>query len=199
MKKFSVGTYYKVLPYDQYLRSMIRIGYNNDFKGPSFVWYRLSKGNINRKNIKKRKLFIPDYRLDKKIRVSSKDYEKSGYDKGHLASDASFDYSEKALDDIYVYSNAIPQKHRMNAYVWGGMERYARYIAMSLKYVYVVNMVKYGDKTMGNEVGIPDIMYKIIMNNKNKFLKIFKVKQDDTTISLKHYVITYEELMNDLK
>ena len=199
MKKFGVGTYYKLLDYDQYLKSIIRIGYNNNFKGPSFVWYRLSKGNVNRKNIKRRKLFIPDYRLEKSLRVNSEDYKKSGYDKGHLASDASFDYSEKALDDVYVYSNAVPQKHRMNAYVWGGMEKYARHIALKLKYVYVINIVKYSNDTIGDNVNVPSIMYKVIMRNKNKFLKIFKVKQSDTTRGLKHYVITYEELMKELK
>jgi len=199
MKRHSVRTYYKLLPYDLYLKSLINIGYSNEYKGPSFVWYRLSKRNVNKNNIKKRMLFRPDYRLDKNIRAKTKDYYKSGYDKGHLASDASFDYSKKALKDVYIYSNVVPQKHSMNAYIWGNIERYARYVTLKLGYTYVVNIVLYGKEFIGNNISVPVVMYKVIMNNKNKFLKIFKVRQEDTNRSLKHYVITYEELIKDLK
>jgi endonuclease G len=199
MNKFSVGYYYKLMAYDRYLKSVIKIGYNNKYKGPSFVWYRLSKGTINRSNIRLRNTFKPDYRIESRYRVTDKDYKNSGYDRGHLASDASFDYNLKALNDIYVYSNAIPQKHKMNAYVWGGIEKYARYITLKLKYTYVINLVIYGNKTIGKGVGVPDTMYKVILNKKNKFMKIFRVKQSDTARSLKNYEISYEDLINEIK
>ena len=200
MNKYSVVTYYKMLPFDHYLKSIINIGYINSVKGPSFVWYRLSKKRVNKNNIKIRHTFKPDYRIDKAFRVTYKDYKKSGMDKGHLASDASFDYNKDSLDSVYVYSNAVPQKHRLNAYVWGALEKYSRYVTMKLGYTYIVNIALYTDNTtIGNNVGVPTVMFKVILNNKNKFLKIFRVEQTDTVRSLKRYNITFEELMTELK
>jgi len=199
MNKYSVVTYYKLLPYNEYLKSIIKIGFNNNAKGPSFVWYRLSKNTVNKKNIVKRHDFKEDVRLENRFRVTDDDYRKSGFDRGHLASDASFDYSDTALDDVYIYSNIVPQKHKLNAYVWGGFEKYARYITLKLKYAYVVNLVVYSNDTIGANVKVPKVMYKVIINNKNKFLRIFKVKETDTKKGLKRYEISYDKLMSELK
>jgi len=199
MNKYSVVTYYKLLPYNEYLKNIINIGFNNEVKGPSFVWYRLSKNTINKKNIVKRYKFKTDSRLPKLFRVTGSDYKNSGYDRGHLASDASFDYSDAALNAVYVYSNIIPQKHKLNAYVWGGLEKYARYVTLKLKYTYIVNLVLYGKDKIGNNVGVPKVMYKIIINNKSKFLRIFKVRQSDTKKGLKRYEISYDDFMNEIQ
>jgi len=187
------------MSFDTYLKSIIKIGYNNEKKGPSFVWYRLSRNTINNNNIKKRPTFKIDYRIPKECRASYSDYKKSGFSRGHVANDASFDYNKESLKSIYIYSNIIPQKQRLNAYVWGGIEKYARYVTMKLRYTYVVNIILYqDDKTIGRGVGIPTTMFKIILNNKNKFIKIFKVKQTDTIRNLKRYEISFEELMSEL-
>jgi len=199
MDKYSVKHYYSLVDFDLYLKSIINIGYNNKHKGPSFVWYKLSKGNVNKVNIKKRLRFKPDYRIKSKYRAKKKDYKKSGYDKGHLARDASFDYNLKALKDVYRYSNAVPQKHFLNAYIWGGLERYGRFLALRMGYVYIVNIIIYGDKTIGKDVGVPKFMYKVMINKKNKFLKIFKVRELDINKGLKRYEISYSELIKDLK
>ena len=199
MNKYSVVTYYKLLPYNEYLKDIINIGFNNKVKGPSFVWYRLSRNTINKKNIVKRHEFKTDSRLPKLFRVTGSDYKNSGYDRGHLASDASFDYNDTALAAVYIYSNIIPQKHKLNAYVWGGLEKYARYVTLKLKYTYIVNLVLYSKDKIGNGVGVPKVMYKIIINNKSKFLRIFKVKQSDTRKGLKRYEISYDNFMNEIR
>jgi len=195
MDKYSVRHYYKRMRYDRYLRSTIKIGFLDEVKGPSFVWCRLSKGNLLKDSIKNRPTIKRDFRLPLEVRVGNDDYFLSGYDRGHVCSDASFDYSEKSLNDVYVYSNIIPQNHYLNSYVWGSLERYTRLVALKLGYVYVVNLMLYSDSYIGDKVYIPGTMIKVIINKKHKYLRIFSLNKNDKDTNLSRYEITYEQLV----
>ncbi|MCH5337115.1 MAG: DNA/RNA non-specific endonuclease, partial [Campylobacter sp.] len=81
--------FYKVI-YDTKLNSALKVSYILDEK-------------VNKKNISKRPTFKKDERLLNGIKPS--DYLHSGFDKGHLASDASFDWSEESLESVYLMSN----------------------------------------------------------------------------------------------
>jgi len=67
------------------------ICYSCKYKHPLAVAYEL-KGYLVKKKISRKGLsFRPDYNLPTKCRSYSKDYSRTGYDRGHLASNASFD------------------------------------------------------------------------------------------------------------
>ena len=199
MKTRSVTTYRKLMKVDKYLRNGLNIGYNNKAKGPSYVWYKLYKSKIDMINRKSRCSFHEDVRVDESHRCRVSDYKHSGYDRGHLANDADFDYNIKELRKTYTLSNVVPQKPYLNRYVWLGIERYARYVVRKLGYAYVINMMLYKDDVViGDNVKVPTILYKVIMNNKKEFLKIFKCHRDTRDKKLKHHVVDFDTLVTDM-
>lgn len=64
-------------------------------KGAQYVAYTLDGAKVNAVNIKKRRSFYTERNLKKKYRSHTKDYTHTGYERGHLANDASFDYDKK--------------------------------------------------------------------------------------------------------
>lgn len=199
MNWYSVTTYRKLVNYNQKIkRKIYRLCYNYDLKSTPYLWYKLYKSKINKTNIRKRFDFIEDPLLPDKYRVKNSDYSHSEYDKGHLAPDASFDYSEKSLKETYFLTNIIPQKPKLNREFVATIEKYERLVAIKLGYLYVVCLNKYDNKTtIGDNVHVPIIMYKILINKKHKFLRIFKYAQTDKGYKIKNNLITLEELKKD--
>lgn len=76
-------------------KSVFLICYDYYNKGAKYVFYNLKGKEVNKNNIKKREDFYSENLIPIKYRTKSSDYINSGYDRGHLASDASFDYDEK--------------------------------------------------------------------------------------------------------
>lgn len=90
-------------------KQVFQICYDYKLKGAKAVWYQLDGQLVNAVNIKDRPKFYTEKNLPVKYRSKSSDYIESGYDRGHIASDASFDYNEKALSKTYTMANIIPQ------------------------------------------------------------------------------------------
>ena len=90
-------------------KQVFTICYDYKMKGAKYVSYTLDGKKVNAVNIKKRHSFYTEKNLPKKYRSHTKDYTHSGYDRGHLANDASFDYSKKVVRKTYSMANIIPQ------------------------------------------------------------------------------------------
>jgi endonuclease G len=114
-------------------------------KGARYVGYRLDGGKVNAGNIKKRPRFYPDRSIPAAYRTKPSDYTKNEFhaDRGHLAPDASFDYSPQALRSVYSMANIIPQYKWINRKTWVKAERYERLLATRLGQVTVINGVVY--------------------------------------------------------
>lgn len=90
-------------------KSVYSICYDYHLKGAKFVGYTLDGNLVNKINIKKRGKFYTESNLPIQYRSNSNDYKNSGYDRGHLANDADFDYDEKIMRKTYSMANIIPQ------------------------------------------------------------------------------------------
>ena len=98
------------------------ICYSCKYKHPLAVAYIL-KGDLVKKKISRKGLrFRPDYNLPTKCRSYSKDYSRTGYDRGHLASNASFDYNRAIQKQTFLMSNIAPQKPKLNRRFWAKVE-----------------------------------------------------------------------------
>ncbi len=64
---------------------------------------------VNELNIKERPKFYEEEQLPEEYRAEYSDYTHSGYDRGHMAPDASFDWSIESLEATYSMANIIPQ------------------------------------------------------------------------------------------
>jgi endonuclease G len=148
-------------------KKVINIFYNYKVKGPIVVTYKTDKNSVNSENIDKRPRFYSEKNLQKQYRTNPKDYiyctsknnldREDGriirYDRGHLAPDASFDYSVADLRKIYTMANIIPQVSEVNRKTWIKSERLERRIAQKMD-LNVIILVMYTD-LQNNLVKIP--------------------------------------------
>ena len=163
-------------------KEFFKICYDYDLKAPKAVGYTLYGDLVNENNIDKRPSFKIERAIPREYRASTKDYVKSGYDRGHLACDAAFDWSQESLDTTYSLANIIPQARKVNRYTWLKAERYARYIAVNLGEVNIVNVVKYSKapKRIGkHKIAVPQGYYKVLYNKDQNFTRCLYYENDN--------------------
>jgi len=97
-------------------KNFITICYDYNLKAPTAVSYILDGGLVNELNIEKRPSFKIERTIEREYRASYSDYTHSGYDRGHLALDVAFDWSEESLNEVYSLANIIPQARKVNRY-----------------------------------------------------------------------------------
>ena len=165
-----------------------KVCYDYNLMGAKTISYTLDGDKVNKVNIKKRPSFHTEKSLDKVYRVSPKSYSKTGYDRGHMANDASFDWSMKSLNSTYTMANIVPQEPRVNRYHWVKVERYARLVARKLGSVNVLNIIQYNKNPKRLEkqnIAIPQGFYKIIYNKEKDFERCFYYKNDSSSYEKK--------------
>ena len=161
------------------------ICYDYNYKAAKAVAYTLY-GDKVKKSIKKRPKFYPEPSLRALYRAEYKDYTHSGYDRGHLANDADFDYSPTALNQTYSLANIVPQTPEVNRRAWARAERYERQMAVKLGSVEVLNIVTFPkDPTRIGKSGIavPKGFWKKISNDKEGFVRCFYYANDLGTVT----------------
>jgi len=156
------------------------------------------KGDLVKKKISRKGLrFRPDYNLPAKCRSYSKDYSRTGYDRGHLASNASFDYNRKIQKETFLMSNIAPQKPNLNRRYWAKVEKFTRYLAVKYKQVEIVTGVCGNKGHIKNKVGVPAWWYKIIYIPKLNKTVAFLAPNTNVGMSkakLKKYKSSLEEI-----
>jgi len=147
--------------------------------------YSLLTNKVKDVNIKKRRPFKVDKRIPKQYRTSTKDYTKTGFDRGHTAvSDASADYSISTLKDSYLMSNITLQRPITNRRSWLRVEKYGRLLAVKYGYVKVLTIVMYKivpEKVNG--ISIPSAYIRVIKHKNVQ--KCFYVPNDNISYYLK--------------
>ena len=144
--------------------------YNEKHEQATWVAYQLLK-KYTEGTAKRQNNFRPD---DAVATGSSKpaDYSNSGYDRGHLAPAADFEFSKEAMSETFFMSNMSPQVHAFNAGNWKKLETKVRDWARERGKVYVVTgpILQDGLPTIGaeNKVSIPKEYYKVIYDPAKK-------------------------------
>lgn len=94
-------------------------------KIPVFAAYVLTAaylgGSAQRKNV-----FYPDPFLNPSRRAELADYQKSGYDRGHLIPAGDMTRSAEAMYDTFTLANIAPQLPSFNRGVWKRVEEWTR-------------------------------------------------------------------------
>ena len=187
-------------------KEFITICYDYKLKAPKAVGYTLYGDLVNELNIKKRPSFKVEREIDRKYRASNADYSGSGYDKGHLANDAEFDWSQESLNAIYTLANAIPQARKVNRYTWTKAERYARFVAVQRGQVNVINVVKYSNnpKRIGSHgIAVPVGVYKVLYSDDQNYTKCLYYENDNNITTsndrLRDHVVECSEVSTTLK
>jgi len=164
-------------------KNYITICYDYNLKAPTAVSYTLDGDLVNELNIEERPYFKIERTLPKEYRASYSDYTNSGYDRGHLAPDAAFDWSEESLNEVYTLANIIPQARKVNRYTWTKAERYARFVAVQRGQINVINVVKYSNIPLRigkNQIAIPSGYYKVLYSDDQSYTKCLYYVNDNT-------------------
>ena len=164
-------------------RQAYSLSYDGQHKQAKWVYEYLTERNLEKNADRGGMGFKSDPDLPKKIQATKADYQKSGFDRGHLcpAADASFD--ERALQETFYLSNISPQFPQFNRAYWGKLERYVRTLLLEYKVLHVYagplylpyeengrKYVKY--EVIGeNHVAVPTHFFKVIFLDADKGLK----------------------------
>ena len=163
-------------------KTYFSICYDHTFKGARYVGYHLDGQLVHKNNIEERQNFYTEKLLPKRYRSTSSDYTGTGFDRGHLASDASFDFDIKALRKTYTLANSVPMTPFVNRKIWVKAEKLERKVAYSLGEVYVLNGVIYGgrDERIGkSSLAVPYAFWKMIYSKDHSYERCFYMKNMD--------------------
>jgi endonuclease G len=116
--------------------------------------------------------FAADQSIPAGQRAELTDYDRSGYDRGHLANNADLSWDAQAQKESFLLSNMSPQLPSVNRGVWKNLEQAERawvYATQHSFTIYAGNIYSSDSKTIGsNKVVVPDFLYKILVDNVTK-------------------------------
>jgi endonuclease G len=112
---------------------------------------------------KRRDDFRADPAVHAECRATLRDYAGHPYDRGHMAAAANNTQSAEIMSESFFLSNMVPQNPNNNRGIWRQLEIWTRDWAKAGDF-YVVSGAIYdsGYQTIGNGVGVPTRLYKII-------------------------------------
>lgn len=141
--------------------------------------------------------FLED-KLVKTGSATTKDYAKSGYDRGHLAPAADMGWSAQTMKESFYFSNMSPQLPAFNRGIWKRMEEQVRQWALAYDTIYVVTgpVLKIGLPTIGpNKVSVPEYYYKAILDYTPKPRCIaFLIQNKGDSNALQHFTVAVDRI-----
>lgn len=100
-------------------------------------------------------------------RATDWDYYNSGYDRGHMCPAADNKWSNKAMEESFLFTNMCPQNGNLNRGDWNEMEMACRKWAKKYGDLYIVCgpiLYKGKHKTIGkNKVVVPEAFFKVVL------------------------------------
>jgi endonuclease G len=168
-------------------KEFFKVCYDYGLKMAKGLSYLLEGDLVNELNIKERPSFYEEELIDEEYRAKSSDYRGSGYDRGHLAPDASFDWSIESLEATYSLANITPQVPIINRKVWVKIEQYARDKAIELGNIKVTNLIKFRsnpERIGENKIAVPIGYYKILFNSQENYQECFYYTNSSNSESL---------------
>ena len=159
MKK---GTPEKILRRRGYITS-----YNSYTKLPNWVAWELNAERLVERESRTDD-FLPDPDLPPAEAVTTDDYKRSGWDRGHMCPAGDNRWNWRAMQESFYMTNICPQHHNLNRGDWKELEEACRAWAQCEESIYIVcGPVFYNQKhrTIGREhiVTVPEAFFKVVL------------------------------------
>jgi endonuclease G, mitochondrial len=141
-------------------------GYSEALGNPLWAAYRVSDTE-NNAGAPRPDHFAVDLRTI--TRVDPDIYNRSGYDRGHLAPNhaIALHYGRRAQEETFLMSNVIPQKHELNAGIWKTLEqKIASNYPARFGEVWVIAGPVFGKSParLKRKVAVPDACFMIVID-----------------------------------
>lgn len=160
----------KLRPEDQVIsHTAYSLLFSDQHRQARWIAYELTKEETE-KSVERTDKFKPDPDV-KGGTATDKDYEGSGYDRGHLAPAADMGWSPASMAESFYYSNMSPQVPAFNRGIWKKLEELVRNWAGDYEAIYVVTgpVLNPGLNAIGpNKVSVPGYFYKVILDSREQ-------------------------------
>jgi endonuclease G len=179
-------------------RAGYTLSYNEGAEQADWVAYMLTKAAIDAVNVPRTNRFL----IDPKVTTGSaddRDYEGSGYDRGHLAPAEDLSYSAPTMRESFYYSNISPQLPPFNRGVWKRIEELVRFWATTYDSLYVVTgpVLTPALPVIGpNGVAVPASYYKVVLQYSSSGIKGmgFLIPHASSSATLKSFAVSIDEV-----
>ena len=125
--------------------------------------------------------FHEENMIKPEFRTTLKDYVSSGYDRGHMTP-AGNEPNLKSQFESFSLSNMVPQNPSLNRGIWSQYEESVRDVVKSRGDLYIITGPLYIKpiKTIGNNVPVPDSVFKIAISPSERKAVVFLAKNDSS-------------------
>jgi endonuclease G, mitochondrial len=175
------------------------LAHSPENKTPFWVIEHLTTEKANANDVQRYNKFQPDPDLAKGERAELKDYQGSGYDRGHMAPSADMKWDQQAMIECFYLSNMVPQVGTgMNQGIWKNLEENVRNWAIDRGELYIFTGPIYegAAKTIGkNKVVVPTHLYKIVYDpNKNEAIAFIMPNKELKSSDMPKYIVTIRDV-----
>ena len=118
-------------------RRAFSLGYSHKYRQALWVSYILTKEQLQQKQVKRSDKFSSDPAIIKNP-VVPQNYNKTGYDRGHLAPAADMTYSVPSMQNSFFMTNISPQIPGCNRGIWKRLENQVRRWAIQEEKLYII-------------------------------------------------------------
>jgi endonuclease G len=184
---------------EQYLiKKGYAIHYRFDTKTAEYVVEHPTKENILG-GIKRQDDFRPDPEVAVKNQSQLNDYAGNPFDRGHLVPAGDCTQNAEVMSESFFLTNMVPQVPNHNRGIWKQLETCVRnWVVDEGKDLYVISGTIYNKeyKSIGtNKVGIPDYMWKIVIDKKsNKSISFLFPNAPLPVEDLPKYIVSISEI-----
>lgn len=141
------------------------VSYNSILLNPNWVAYELTSEEASATDVSRTDEFLPDPAVKGK-QADTRDYSRSGFDRGHMAAAADMKWDRDAMVESFYMTNICPQDRELNSGLWLELEQKCRYWAKKYDRVWIVCgpvFTKGHNQPIGdNHVAVPDAFFKCV-------------------------------------
>jgi endonuclease G len=142
--------------------------------------------------------FRPDPEVHEQCQATLKDYAGNPYDRGHMAAAGNNTQTREIMSESFFLSNMVPQTPNNNRGIWRILEMQIRdQVKSTGTPLYVISGGIYdpGHLKIGNGVGVPTRLFKIIVNKQTGNVTAFLMPNSALPVSdLPKYKTTVQEI-----
>ncbi|MBM6993357.1 MAG: DNA/RNA non-specific endonuclease [Prevotella sp.] len=188
------------LPEQRLTRKAYTASFNHQTLMPNWVAWKLIRdhtyGSHQRSSVK----FSEDYDVDASYRVNTFDYNRSGYDRGHMCPAGDNKWDSQTMAQCFLMTNICPQGHNLNSGDWNDLEIKCRDWARHYGEIYIVcGPILYDNahRRIGqrHKVTVPDAFFKVVLCMKGTPKAIgFVYRNEDGHRPMHEYACSVDEV-----
>ena len=178
-------------------RSGFALGYSKSRRQALWVSYILTAEHLNSPQVKRSNKFRPDPLL-KFTPVRPQQYNRTGFDRGHLAPASDMTYSHETMEQSFYMTNISPQLPACNRGIWKRIETQIRAWARQESRLYVITGPVFTGESRfmkNTDISIPDAFYKVALDMTPPMKMIaFLVPNRASKKPIRSFVVTVDEV-----